>query len=293
MNFNLIIKKLYYILLNNPVFFFKRIFFELKYLILPVPNSPVSKKINGILFDFDFNYSKEMKRMYFGNYQPIITEIFKKYLKAGDVFIDAGANIGFFSAIAAGLVGKSGQVHSFEPVPEYFSRLENFARNNNQYNITKNQCALGDKEKSEKIYISGKEGIGNNTFFPVLLGEQGGEKNEAIEVPVRRLDKYIQEKNIKNIKLIKIDVEGFEFPVLKGLENYFTECQKTGLFPLIICEICPKALAILGCKISDLFDYMKKFSYEPFDLVSTRKKIDISKIKKDEMIDVLFKPHCQ
>lgn len=286
-NYCLIIKKLFHILINNPIFFFKRIFLELKYFILPVPKSAIVKKINGVLFDFDFDYSDEIKKMYFGNYQPIVSEIFKKYLKNGDTFIDVGANIGYFSMIAAGFVGKNGQIHSFEPVPEYFHKLENLSKNNSQYNITVNQFALGDEEKYSKIYISGRSGIGDNTFFPVFLENAGN--NKTAEVSIRRLDKYIKEKKIENIKLIKIDVEGFEFPVLKGLKDYFLKCKKTGLFPLIICEICPKACTIQGHKLRDMFDYMREFSYYPFETVNIDKRIDINKMSGDEMIDVLFK----
>lgn len=288
-NYFLIIKKLFYILINNPVFFFKRIFFELKYFILPIPNAATAKKINGVSFNFDFNYSGEIKKMYFGNYQPIIVEILKKHLKKGDSFIDCGANIGYFSMIAAGFVGKSGQVHSFEPVPEYFQKLSGMSKNNRQYNIIANQFALGEEEKFKKIYISGKSGIGNNTFFPDFIACVKDNGSSSEEVAVRRLDEYIKEKNIKKIKLIKIDVEGFEFPVLKGLKNYFLECKKTGLFPLIICEICPKACAVQGYKLRDLFDYMKEFSYYPFEIINAKKRIDTSKMKGDEMVDILFK----
>ncbi len=287
-NCHLIINSLFYILVNNPTFFFKRIFLELKYFILPVPKVATIKKINGVSFNFDFAYSGEIKRMYFGNYQPIIIETLKKYLKNGDTFIDVGANVGFFTAVAAGLVGKKGQVHSFEPVPEYFQKLVSLAENNSQYDITANQFALGNEEKSNKIYIKGRSGVGHNTFFPCFL-ENAGNGSKTAEVSIRRLDKYIKEKKIKNIKLIKIDVEGFEFPVLKGLKDYFLECKKTGLFPLIICEICPKACAIQGYKLKDLFDYMKEFYYYPFDIINIKKKIDINKIKEDQMFDVLFK----
>jgi FkbM family methyltransferase len=287
LKYYLAIKNLFYILINNPVFFFKRIFLELKYLLSPVPESSVVKKINGVLFNFDFSYSNEIKRMYFGDYQPTIIEILKEYLKRGDTFIDVGANIGFFTAIAAGLVGENGQVHSFEPVKEYFQKLDVLRKNNPQYNIIANQFALGEEEKYGKIYIEGLSGIGNNTFFPVFL--ENGENNKAAEVSIRRLDKYIEENKIGNVKLMKIDVEGFEFPVLKGLKGYFLECEKTGAFPAIICEICPKACVIQGHRLTELFDYMKEFSYYPFEIVNTKKRINIDKIKEGQMLDVLFR----
>ncbi len=286
-NYRPIIKRFFHILVNNPIFFFKRILLELKYFILPMPKSAVVKKINGVSFNFDFNYSPKVKQMYVGNYQSIISENLRKYLKKGDTFIDVGASIGYFCAIAAGYVGKNGQVHSFEPIPEYSKKIDELSKMNSEYKIVENQCALGEKEGLSKIYVDGPSDIGNNTFFPDLFGADT-KKGKVIEVPVRRLDVYIKENGLNNIGLIKIDVEGFEFPVLKGLSGYFTECSNAGFYPPIICEIVPSAYAYSGCKLQDLLDYMEKFSYHPFEIFNAKKKISINEIEKKAVIDVLF-----
>ncbi len=286
-NYRLIVKRLFHILVNNPIFFIKRIFIELKSFVLPMPKLAIVKKINGVLFDFNFGYSDKIKQMYFGNYQPIISEIIKKYLKKGDTFIDVGASIGYFSAVAAGYVGESGQVHSFEPAQEYYQKIDALSKMNSQYNIVANQLALGEKEELSKIYIEGPSDIGNNTFFPDLFGADI-KNDKFVQVPVHRLDSYIKEKGLNNIKLIKIDVEGFEFPVLKGLSGYFAECSKAGLCPPIICEIVPSAYPYSGCKLQDLLDYMDKFSYHPFEIFNTQKRMSINKIEKETIIDVLF-----
>jgi len=81
---------------------------------LPLPKT-TCKKINGVWFRFDFDLDPRIKKMYLGEYETETVETMKKLLRQGDVFIDVGANIGFLSAVAAGLVG--GQIHSFEPVP--------------------------------------------------------------------------------------------------------------------------------------------------------------------------------
>lgn len=278
-----------YMLIINPKFFFKRIFLELKTFILPVPRSSISKKINGVLFRFDFNYSQKVKKMYFGSYESRIVEVLKSFLKKGDTFIDVGANVGYLTAIAAGCVGISGQVHSFEPVPEYFEKLKSFADENSQYKIKTNQFALGIEEKAEKIYIGGKSHIGNNTFFPELLG--GIKAVETLDVSVIRLDKYIEERGINKIKIIKIDVEGFEFPVLLGLEKFFNKCyfNKLSMLPLIICEVCPPAYKLLGYKLEDLFEYMQRFNYFPFSILNSKKELNIKKIKKESTMNILFK----
>jgi FkbM family methyltransferase len=279
-------RRSFHAFLVNPKYFFKRVFLALKEFILPFPDHSVFKRINGVMFEFDFSFSDKIKQMYCGSYQPSVAEPLRKYLKKGDTFIDAGANIGYFSAVGAGLVGKEGQVHSFEPVPEYFQRLKKLADINEEYKITVNQLALGEEEKIEKIYIGGPLHMGNNSFFPSLLEGVDGVKDA--EVRICRLDKYIEEKNLDNIKLIKIDVEGYELFLFQGLKNYFIECRQKKSFPLIICEICPKAYSSLGYELKDILNYMKGFAYYPFDIFNNKKKIDIKDIEKSQVMDVLF-----
>ncbi len=93
------------------------------------------------------------------------------------------------------------------------------------------------------------------------------------EVPVKRLDKYIEENIAEpdQIKVIKIDVEGFEFPVLLGLEGFLEEHR-----PKIVCEVKPWVLPQLGYSIQDFEDYMKRFGYAAYDMVSTDKKVDMA-----------------
>ena len=118
--------------LYNPKLFFKYLYTGAKSVILRWPKAPIQKRINGILFEFDFDLEPVIKlvhnplklllqylsigakpnvlEMYYGAYEPDTVRAMKKLLKKGDTFIDVGANIGYLSAIGMGLVGKTGQV---------------------------------------------------------------------------------------------------------------------------------------------------------------------------------------
>lgn len=281
------IKIIFWVLINNPRFFIKRIFLELKAFVLPLPGSSISKKINGVSFRFDFSYSPNIKKMYCNIYEMGVVETLKTFLKNGDTFIDVGANIGYITAIGASLVGKKGRVYSFEPVPEYFSKLRNLAETNSKYNIIANQFALSDRAGQEKIYVPGYPYIGGNTILSDLIGKE--KIKDTISIQTYRLDEYIERENIENIKMIKIDVEGFEFPVLLGLERYLLKCQDTGSYPLIICEIIPSVYPYLGYKLENIFDYMERFSYYPFEIINIKKRIKINKIRKKGVVNILFK----
>lgn len=205
----------------------------------------------------------------------------KRFLKKGDTFIDIGANIGYLSAVALGFVGKRGEVHSFEPVPEYVERLKEIAAANREYKIIVNQYALGEKEGREKIYVTNLPNIGWNTMIPNFMLE--GTLKETVEVGVCRLDSYIMEKRLEDIRLIKIDTEGFEFPVLKGLSGYL---ENTAYRPVIICEISPTAYPPLDCTPADLSEYMKSYHYRAFKLADPGIEVDITRLT--ETTDVVF-----
>ncbi len=244
-----------------------------------MPSLPARRRMNGVVFEYDTADYRGAAPMYFGSYAPLVVEAMKRYLRRGGVFIDVGANIGYLSAIAAGLVGIEGQIHSFEPVPAYYEKLHKFAEMNSRYVIVPNACAVGEHAGSCTIYVTREPG--QNTLIPAYQRE--AEIISTLHVPLARLDEYIAEKNIALVSLIKIDAEGFEFPVLKGLETYFSSTDKR---PPIICEIAPRAYSLLGKSLSDLRNYMCRFGYSAYDLADGRTPVDLLTIKRVD--DVLF-----
>ena len=283
-------KKILPLLTRNPNLLFKILHSKIKVLLRPLPKGCIRKRIYGVLFEFDFdsellldNYEfsqPAIKSMYFDAYEPLTIEVMKRFLRTDDTFIDAGANIGFLSAVAAGLVGKNGQVHGFEPVPQYYQRLEKLSLMNHDYTIVPNQCALGDRRRTANIHINCSN-IGGHTMVPNYRA--GETEKESFEVPVVRLDWYIKEQGLDRVSLIKIDTEGFEFPVLKGLQGYFEETHRR---PAIICEIDPWAYPLLGYTLVQLSEYMKKYDYRAFELTNTEYEVDVANLAT--LTNVLF-----
>ncbi len=284
---------------HNRKVLFKYLCAGAKSLIFGWPKAPIEKRINGIVFKFDFDLDPVIKLvrnplklllqyinlgvkpnvlpMYYGAYEPDTLKVMKKLLKKGDTFIDVGANIGYLSAIGMGLVGKTGQVHSFEPVPKYFKNLKNLALANKEYDIVVNECGLGEEEGTARIDVAGLVNIGMSTMVSTSKWDRIIEK--TIEVPVYRLDRYIKEKNIDKISLIKIDVEGFEFPVLRGLSGYF----ESGHHPAIICDIHVFAYSVGGYSLTQLSEYMKRQDYRIFGLDHDT-EIDITNLKENTYV---------
>jgi FkbM family methyltransferase len=283
-------KIVFFVLVSNPKVFFKTVFLILKSFLFGVNKYPPVKNINGIIFDLDFKDLGQMKKkIYYNIYEIGVVEALKTFLREGDTFIDVGANVGYITSVGASLVGKKGKVYAFEPVLEYFCRIKNIAKLNNEYNIIVNQFALSDKAETRKIYLYDYSNIGANTVIPELIKKE--KIRETSSIQTLRLDEYIEKENIKNIKVIKIDTEGFEYPVLLGLRNFFKKisANKSVPAPLIICEVCPEALKILGYKPDDLFEYMKQFNYFPFSILNFNNELSLKKIKKESTINIIFK----
>jgi FkbM family methyltransferase len=222
-------------------------------------------KTRGVLFDLDFTNpalldracsgQPALKAMYYGSYEPLLHLLMKRHLRPGSTFFDLGANIGYISAIAAGLVGTTGQVHSFEPVPQYFEYLERLAQDNSAYRIYPNRAAVGEHDGSGTIWVH-PHMLGASTLAP--SPEDQSQAAARVDVPVVSLDSYIASNHISEINMMKIDVEGFEFLALRGLEEFF---RRSAARPPIFCEINPPAAKRLNYTLRDLRLYLGQFGY--------------------------------
>lgn len=148
-------------------------------------------------------------------YEPLISILFLKILNDKDIFIDIGANIGYYSLICSKTCH---QVHSFEPLIQNYDILNENIKMNNINNIIVNNYAISN-ENNIKM---------NFTYGTSKICENGG-----INVNNISLDKYVNLNNIAKIKLIKIDVEGYEIKVLETMVNIL----KNNMVDYIMCEV--------------------------------------------------------
>jgi FkbM family methyltransferase len=244
-----------------------------------MPPLPARRRIGKVVFEYELGLYHGTAPMYFGSYALLVVDAMRRFLRPGDVFLDVGANIGYLSAVAANLVGPHGQVHAFEPVPDYFDRLRKLAALNPDYSFVANSCAAGETPGACTIYVTRE--AGQSTLVP--LYKAASEIVSRLEVPVVRLDSYLESRRIQRVALIKIDAEGFELPILKGLEGYLA---KSGYRPAIICEIAPRSYPLLGRRVSELAAFMANYGYSARDLVDGVSPVDIGALKHVD--DVLF-----
>ncbi len=268
---------------NDPELLFSMVRSKVQTNFFPSPTGKIIKQIGEVEIELDLSRAPQSKAMYYDAYEPTTMKIMKKCLKPGDTFIDVGASIGYVSAVAANCVGKRGQVHSFEPSPRDFKCLQELPLKNPDFKIFVNPCALGEEACEADLDISSLNWIGWNTMVPGFM-----RKNvlaETAKVSVMRLDDYLQEHSIKKVSLIKIDTEGYEFKVLKGLQRFF---ESSPALPLIICEVTPRVHALLGTSLEEMSAFMKGFGYCSVSLLDQKTEVDLTQLKS--LTDVLFVP---
>jgi len=149
--------------------------------------------------------------VYLGVYEREETNQVLRYLRPGMTFVDVGANIGYYTLMAASRVGPRGRVISVEPSPYAVERLEKAVRDNGLTQVTVVRGGLGDRESEVRLFIPEP---GNHT--PTMLGDDGA---PAQMVSVKTLDACLAEWGLGAIDLLKIDVEGFEPRVFEGAAN--------------------------------------------------------------------------
>jgi len=243
-----------------------------------LPEGLAAIEINGVQVPFDPQYVSYLNNLYYGARDVALQTILQHYLAEGDVFLDVGANIGRTSVLALGLVGPTGAVHCFEPAPHYRQFLERIRQANPRYRLLVNGVAVGDLPGTARLVLS-RGNIGANSLVPGFVPAHDREK--TIETPVIRLDDYLAENAIDRVALIHIDAEGYEFPVLKGLDGFL---RRTARRPPIVCEINPWAYRSLGIGIETLLAYLREHGYEARSLYNPRRRIVLRESRRGDVL---------
>ncbi|MEH2501768.1 FkbM family methyltransferase [Bradyrhizobium sp. AZCC 1578] len=208
------------------------------------PTGLVTTRFNGVHYEIDMSLHRLMKKYFFHTHEMFLERIFKRYLAPGNIFVDIGANCGYWSAYSLSLVGQSGEVHAFEPVPQYFTFVRRLAELNPGYRIVANQVACGARLGALTMAVVAPRvenfdnydiNIGSSSLATGFL-EHASELTENMTVEVIALDSYVREWKIDldRVSLIKIDVEGFEAEVFDGMQGVLA---KSGRKVPILCEV--------------------------------------------------------
>lgn len=203
-------------------------------------------------------------------------------LQPGMIFFDVGANVGYFSLLAAAIVGNQGRVFSFEPVSRTREMLMRNVKLNGFNNVELLPFALADHNGSREIFYYPGQDCGSNSFGRYST-DAGKETVECIT-----WDRFMEERGVGNVDIAKIDVEGAELKVLRGAMHVLSQRSA----PDLLIEINPERLAANGDTPKKVIDLLTDLGYrvfaigkagvlKPFELAFADHVLNIFATKKD------------
>ena len=194
----------------------------------------------------------------------------RERLGRGACFVDIGANVGAYSALAAELVGPAGHVYAFEPAPDNAAKLrERFATVSHVSII---EAAVGDVSRTVRLYLDA-ENATQHSLGSHNVGRGGG----AVKVQQQALDDV---NGLHPPDVIKIDAQGGELRVLQGARRVLASAR-----PFIVFELWPYGLRNLRADPADLLAELKRSGYTLFKLALNGRLKD-----EQQIADFLARP---
>ena len=189
-------------------------------------------------------------------WEPFETRLFVDLLKPGDVVVDVGANLGYFSIIAAALVGDTGRVFAFEPDPDNYALVQaNITLNDFGDRITAEAAGLSDQDQGGRLYLS-EDNLGDHRIFP------GADARNSCAIQLLNGSDFLGPR-VSRIDFLKVDTQGSEHAVIAGLMPLLTGLPKA---PQILVELTPFSLRQAGSSGRQLIELLTQLNH-PFWIV--------------------------
>lgn len=184
----------------------------------------------------------------------------RRHLRPGMTVVDMGANVGFYTVLFSRMVGATGAVYAFEPDPLCSGILRDRVGGLPSQNVRVEPTALGESEGQATLYCSNRDRAENRTY-PFAAGVPV----ETEPVRVQSLDGYCETHAVGHIDAIKMDVEGAEVAVLRGMRHILAESPPAWMF----IEFCPQQLSGADASAGEFWDVLRGSGYDSHALDDT------------------------
>lgn len=221
-----------------------------------LPPVIIRGKQHKYLMNLDLSNWAQRRTFFTGRYYELeVLSVLNLLLRSGDSFVDIGANLGMITLHARSLVGESGKIDAFEPNTECVNAIKDLMAMNGIGNVTIHPCAVAETAGALNLsFTSDHSGT-------ATLTDVGDAAVRVLKVDVRVGDDCITTAP----RAIKIDVEGFELHVLKGLRRTLTEHK-----PFLVTELVEGHLARAGNSTLEVKTFLSNLGYVGFGLSLTR-----------------------
>ena len=193
----------------------------------------------------------------YGSYEPEETTLFQQNVLPGMVVVDAGANIGVYTLLAARATGAAGRVIAFEPDPHTFEILSENVSRNDLSNVVLVNGALASEPGTMSLYR-----VPGHPALASLSSSNARSSSERVEVEVTTLDSALADLGIERVDVMKLDTQGAEIDILRGARETIERAR-----PTMFVEYWPTGLSGMGHEPDELLAHFEEWGYE-FSLVS-------------------------
>ncbi len=207
------------------------------------------------------------------------TKIIKEVLKPGDIIFELGANIGYYSLLESKLIKETGKIFAIEPELENFNLLKRNIDLNNIKNVEVFNIAISNENGNSKFYVT-KDSNLHSMYKP-----RSGDYKEVI-IETRTVDKFLENKG--KINFLRMDIEGYEYQALKGMQETLKNNKDLSLF----IELHTSRVGMK--KARELLNNLKSYNFEIFALIThdnfLRKKLGMTTVEKITINELLIDP---
>lgn len=233
------------------------------------------KLVTGSIINLNLLLKTQREIFFWKVYEPHVVRFFTGSIERGAWALDIGANVGYYSLIMSDLVGDEGRVIAFEPEKNNYLSLVQNIKGTSKLNIVSENLAVGERSEKKKLFLN--------------LDNEGGHSFDHVpnvnaeffeEVDVNSVDQYLKRfslEEISRIKTVKIDVEGFELSVLRGMKDFLNRGQELS----VVCEV--------SANQEQIFSFMKDLGYRIYELRSQQQVLLVAPSEVERKRDLLFK----
>ena len=195
-----------------------------------------------------------------GTWEPLESMLFLDAVRPGDTVIDVGANVGYYTLLAARRVGSRGKVIAFEPDPESFALLQRNVEANGFTNVVVEQKALSNSRGRVQLFLD-HENRGDNRIYPAA------QTRDSVEVAAIPLDEYLPADSPVNF--IKIDTQGAEGVITEGMLQTLRRSTDVTL----AMEFWPYGLNLAEYPSTQLLEHLSALGFDMYAIDELRKEV--------------------
>jgi FkbM family methyltransferase len=227
----------------------------------PTDRYAVVRLDKGFTMKLDLQDPEQLKVYFYGHYhERYEADLVARLLEDDDVFWDIGANVGYFTLVAATALAQRGQIIAFEPGNNAFSRLTENISLNPYGNIKTYPVAVSNRNGEAVLHVLGDIADSSASLFQVSGGQAGHEVCRTVA-----LDHFLKSENLRPPTLIKLDAEGAELAVLQGAQGLISQST-----PMFLMEMEEKNLQAAGASKAAVRQFLEGYGYCPAHLSKGR-----------------------